>query len=62
MGCAHVQKNDVVFQSSTINALLKGIYDGDVTFGELKRNGGERDFTYKYRKLADGQATLSLKG
>jgi len=39
MGCAHVQKNDVVFQSSTINALLKGIYDGDVTFGELKRNG-----------------------
>jgi acetolactate decarboxylase len=29
----------MVFQSSTINALLKGIYDGDVTFGELKRNG-----------------------
>ena len=39
ISCAHVQKNDVVFQSSTINALLKGIYDGDVTFGELKRNG-----------------------
>lgn len=52
MGCAHVQKNDVVFQSSTINALLKGIYDGDVTFGELKRNG---DFGLGTFNALDGE-------
>jgi len=52
MGCAHVQKNDVVFQSSTINTLLKGIYDGDVTFGELKRNG---DFGLGTFNALDGE-------
>jgi acetolactate decarboxylase len=30
---------DVVFQTSTIGALLDGAYDGDVTFGELRRHG-----------------------
>jgi acetolactate decarboxylase len=30
---------DVLYQSSTINALLEGVYDGDVTFTELRRNG-----------------------
>jgi acetolactate decarboxylase len=28
-----------VFQSSTINALLQGIYDGSMTYGELRRHG-----------------------
>ena len=30
---------DVLFQVSTINALLEGIYDGEITFKELKRHG-----------------------
>ena len=28
-----------IFQSSTINALLKGIYDGDMTYGQLREHG-----------------------
>ncbi len=31
--------SDVLFQISTINALLEGIYDGEITFKELKRHG-----------------------
>ena len=58
LGCAHVQKNDVVFQSSTINALLKGIYDGDVSFGELKRNG---DFGIGTFSALDGEM-IGLEG
>ena len=57
-GCAHVQKNDVVFQSSTINALLKGVYDGDVSFGELKRNG---DFGIGTFNALDGEM-IGLNG
>lgn len=39
-GCAHLQENrDVLFQTSTINALLEGGYDGEVTFGQLKEHG-----------------------
>jgi acetolactate decarboxylase len=30
---------DVLFQVSTINALLKGLYDGEITFKELKNHG-----------------------
>ncbi|MCL6611566.1 MAG: acetolactate decarboxylase [Peptococcaceae bacterium] len=30
---------DTVFQVSTINALLQGIYDGEITCGELKKQG-----------------------
>ncbi|MCZ7402554.1 MAG: acetolactate decarboxylase [Candidatus Methanoperedens sp.] len=30
---------DVLFQTSTIDALLEGVYDGDTTFGELKKHG-----------------------
>lgn len=52
LGCTHVQKNDVIFQSSTINALLKGIYDGDVSFGELKRRG---DFGIGTFNALDGE-------
>jgi acetolactate decarboxylase len=57
-GCTHVQKNDVVFQSSTINALLKGVYDGDVSFGELKRNG---DFGIGTFNALDGEM-IGLEG
>ncbi|RZN15150.1 MAG: acetolactate decarboxylase [Methanosarcinales archaeon] len=40
-GCSHVQENnDILFQTSTINALLNGVYDGDITFQELKQHGG----------------------
>jgi acetolactate decarboxylase len=28
-----------IFQTSTINALLESVYDGDVTFAELARHG-----------------------
>ena len=31
--------DDVLFQASTLDALLEGIYDGDMTFGELKAHG-----------------------
>ncbi|MDP8212701.1 MAG: acetolactate decarboxylase [Candidatus Zapsychrus exili] len=30
---------DVIFQNSTIDALLDGIYDGDITFAALKNRG-----------------------
>jgi acetolactate decarboxylase len=39
-GCSHLQENeDVLFQISTINALLEGVYDGDITYQELKQHG-----------------------
>ena len=48
-GCAQAGKyeelkeasppEDTVFQVSTINALLQGLYDGEVTCGELKKHG-----------------------
>lgn len=48
-GCLNPQTNDevlpqqvnedVLFQTSTIDALLEGVYDGDITFGELKAHG-----------------------
>ena len=39
-GCSHLQKdNDVLFQTSTIDALLEGIYDGEITCGELRQHG-----------------------
>lgn len=36
-GCAH--RADVVYQVSTIGALAQGVYDGEVTCGELKEHG-----------------------
>jgi acetolactate decarboxylase len=30
---------DKIFQTSTIDALMNGVYDGNYTFGELKRKG-----------------------
>ncbi len=39
-GCSHSQKNkEVLYQTSTINALLEGVYNGNITFKELKRHG-----------------------
>jgi len=48
-GCAQAGKDkklkeasppeDTVFQVSTINALLQGLYDGEMTCGELKKHG-----------------------
>ncbi|MBW1858770.1 MAG: acetolactate decarboxylase [Deltaproteobacteria bacterium] len=39
-GCANLQANrDILFQASTIDALLVGVYDGDMTFKQLKRHG-----------------------
>lgn len=32
-------KREVLFQVSTINALLEGVYDGDITFRELAQQG-----------------------
>jgi acetolactate decarboxylase len=38
--CSHCgRKTDTVYQASTIDALLVGIYDGTTTFADLKRNG-----------------------
>ncbi|MEW6146022.1 MAG: acetolactate decarboxylase [Thermodesulfobacteriota bacterium] len=31
--------SDTIFQTSTIGALMEGVYDGDFTFGELKKHG-----------------------
>lgn len=39
-GYLHGQENeDVLFQTSTINALLEGIYDGEMTYEELREHG-----------------------
>jgi acetolactate decarboxylase len=39
-GCSSARKNEeVLYQISTINALLDKVYDGDLTFKELKRHG-----------------------
>lgn len=33
------ENDDFVFQTSTINALVQGVYDGELTFGDLKAEG-----------------------
>jgi acetolactate decarboxylase len=39
-GCFHSTENrDVLYQTSTIDALLEGVYQGDITFSELKKHG-----------------------
>lgn len=39
-GCSALQApRDVLFQTSTIDALLAGVYDGEITFKELKEHG-----------------------
>lgn len=43
---------DEVFQASTLDALLEGVYDGDMTFGELKLHG---DFGLGTFNALDGE-------
>jgi acetolactate decarboxylase len=38
-GCYHPQGKDILFQTSTIGALLEGIYEGDTTYKDLKKHG-----------------------
>lgn len=39
-GCSKPQEDkDVLFQTSTFDALLKGVYDGNMTFKDLKKYG-----------------------
>lgn len=39
-GCSCLQENkDILFQTSTMNAIFKGVYDGEITYGKLKQHG-----------------------
>ena len=52
-GCSHFQKDkDILFQASTINALLEGVYDGDITYEVLKKHG---DFGIGTFNALDGE-------
>ncbi|MGI8804987.1 MAG: acetolactate decarboxylase [Thermoleophilaceae bacterium] len=51
-------KPHVIFQTSTIDALLDGAYDGDVTFGELRKHG---DFGLGTLDAVDGEM-IALDG
>lgn len=46
---------DTVFQTSTIDALLAGVYDGETTFGEIRKNG---DFGIGTFDALDGEMIL----
>jgi len=37
--CSYAQKNDALYQVSTINALLGGVYAGSESFADLKKHG-----------------------
>ena len=39
VGCASPPRNAAIYQNATIDALLDGNYDGNVTFAELGRHG-----------------------
>jgi acetolactate decarboxylase len=43
---------DTIYQVSTINALLDGMYDGQITYGELKKHG---DFGIGTFNCVDGE-------
>jgi acetolactate decarboxylase len=39
-GCSQqTHSRDAIYQTSTLNALMEGVYDGTMTFGELRENG-----------------------
>lgn len=39
-GCSCLPENkDVLFQTSTMNAIFKGVYDGEITYKELRQHG-----------------------
>ncbi len=44
--------NDIIFQASTIDALSAGVYDGDVTYKQLKKHG---DFGLGTFSALDGE-------
>ena len=44
--------NDTMFQTSTINALMQGVYDGNTTFKELRNYG---DFGLGTVQALDGE-------
>ena len=52
-GCA--PPSDVVYQYSTINALLEGVYDGEMTCGRLLKNG---DFGLGTFNALDGEMVV----
>ncbi len=47
-----VEDDDVLFQAATLDALLQGIYDGGITFAELKEHG---DFGLGTFEALDGE-------
>lgn len=53
-GCASPARN-TVYQVSTIDALMAGVYDGDVTLRELRRHGDQGLGTYEN---LDGEMVL----
>lgn len=56
VGCVKEKEDtDVLFQVSTINALLEGIYDGEFSFGELKAHG---DLGLGTFNSLDGEMTM----
>ena len=48
----NAERSHEVFQNSTINALLEGVYDGSMTYGELRRHG---DFGLGTFNALDGE-------
>ena len=48
-------QTDVLYQSSTINALLGGVYDGNLTIGQLKQEG---DFGVGTFNTLDGEMVV----
>ncbi len=59
LGCSHLQKNEgIVFQTSTISALLEGVYEGDITYDDLKKHG---DFGIGTFNNLDGEM-IGLEG
>ncbi|HEY7535474.1 MAG TPA: acetolactate decarboxylase [Thermodesulfobacteriota bacterium] len=58
-GCSFINTNeDIVFQTSTIGALLEGIYDGNTTFKDLRKHG---DFGIGTFNALDGEM-IGLEG
>ena len=68
-GCAGTAERDVLFQTSTLGALVEGVYDGNLAIGELKKHGNFGVGTFDaldgemvmldgrvYRVRADGKA------
>jgi acetolactate decarboxylase len=58
-GCSPLQENeDVLFQVSTMNAIFRADYDGEITYGKLKQHG---DFGIGTFDALDGEL-FALEG